>query len=117
MAPRKQTAGKSKQLATKAARKSTSATGDVKKRRSYRPETVAIREIHHYHKTTELFISKPSQRLVREIASTSFKLTKIETKKKPTKKPKIDKQKKSTPAKKPAVAKKTKRTYININIA
>ncbi|XP_051142805.1 histone H3.2-like, partial [Andrographis paniculata] len=72
----KQTAGKStggkaprKQLATKAARKSASATGGVKKPHRFRPGTVALREIRKYQKSTELLIRKlPFQRLVREIA-------------------------------------------------
>ena len=39
------------------------------KPRRYRPGTVALREIWHYHKSTELLIRKlPFQRLVREIA-------------------------------------------------
>ena len=68
---RKSTGGKapSKQLATKAARKSAPATGGVKKPHHYRPGTVALREIHWYQKSTELLIRKlPFQRLVREIA-------------------------------------------------
>ncbi|XP_039874833.1 histone H3, embryonic-like [Simochromis diagramma] len=77
MARTKQTARKStgdkaprKQLATKAkaARKSASATGGVKKPHRYRPGTVALREM-RYQKSTELLIRKlPFQRLVREIA-------------------------------------------------
>ncbi|XP_063281643.1 histone H3-like [Pelobates fuscus] len=68
---RKSTGGKAprKQLATKAARKSAPATGGVKKPHSYRPGTVALREIRRYQKSTELLIRKlPFQRLVREIA-------------------------------------------------
>ncbi|KAK1923759.1 histone H3 [Papiliotrema laurentii] len=71
---RKSTGGKAprKQLATKAARKSTgagAATGGVKKPHRYRPGTVALREIRRYQKSTELLIRKlPFQRLVREIA-------------------------------------------------
>ncbi|ORY34901.1 histone H3 [Naematelia encephala] len=71
---RKSTGGKAprKQLATKAARKSsatTGATGGVKKPHRYRPGTVALREIRRYQKSTELLIRKlPFQRLVREIA-------------------------------------------------
>lgn len=58
-----------KQLATKAARKSTPATGGVRKPHRYRPGTVALREIRRYQKTTELLIRKlPFQRLTREIA-------------------------------------------------
>ncbi|KAH8027436.1 hypothetical protein HPB51_005580 [Rhipicephalus microplus] len=68
---RKSTGGKAprKQLATKAARKSTPATGGVKKAHRYRPRTVALREIRRYQKSTELLIRKlPFQSLVREIA-------------------------------------------------
>ena len=67
---RKSTGGKAprKQLASKAARKSTPA-GEAKKTRRYRPGTVALREIRKYQKSTELLIRKlPFQRLVREIA-------------------------------------------------
>ncbi|XP_037837064.1 histone H3-like [Kryptolebias marmoratus] len=75
MARTKQTACKStggkaprKQLATKAARRNTPATGGVKKPHLYRPGTVALREIHHYQKSIELLIWKlPSQRLVWKI--------------------------------------------------
>ena len=76
MARTKQTAKKStvgkaprKQLATKAARKSSSATGGVKKPHRYRPGTVALREIRRYQKSTEFLIRKNAFcRLVREIA-------------------------------------------------
>ena len=76
MAYTKQTAHKStggkaphKQLATKAARKSASTTGGVKKPHRYRPGTVALREICHYQKSTELLVCKlPFQRSVKEIA-------------------------------------------------
>ena len=67
---RKSTGGKAprKQLASKAARKSTPAEGQKKNRR-YRPGTVALREIRRYQKTTDLLIKKaPFQRLVREVA-------------------------------------------------
>lgn len=48
--------------------KGTPAKGEKKPRR-YRPGTVALREIRHYQKTTELLIRRrPFQRLVREIA-------------------------------------------------
>ena len=66
---RKSTGGKAprKQLATKAALKS-SPVGGVKKPHRYRPGTVALREIRRYQKSTELLIRKlPFQRLVREI--------------------------------------------------
>ena len=75
MARTKQTARKStggqpprKQLATKAARKSTPTAGGVKKPHRFRPGTVALREIRRYQKSTDLIIRKaPFQRLVREI--------------------------------------------------
>eukprot|EP00045_Choanoeca_perplexa_P004491 m.38607 g.38607 ORF g.38607 m.38607 type:complete len:139 (-) comp12601_c0_seq1:1103-1519(-) len=77
MARTKQTARKStggkvahhKKLATKAARKRALVTsGGVKKPRRFRPGTVALREIRHFQKTTELLMRKlPFQRLVREI--------------------------------------------------
>uniref|UniRef100_A0A3Q3ANP6 Uncharacterized protein n=1 Tax=Kryptolebias marmoratus TaxID=37003 RepID=A0A3Q3ANP6_KRYMA len=56
----KSTGGKAprKQLATKAARRSAPTTGGVKKPHRYRPETVALREIHHHQKSTELLIQK-----------------------------------------------------------
>ena len=45
------------------------AMGGVKKPHRYRPGTVALQEIQHYQKSTELLIRKmPFQRLVREIA-------------------------------------------------
>ena len=68
---RKSTGGKAprKQLASKAARKSTPAGEGQKKTRRYRPGTVALREIRKYQKTTELLLKKaPFQRLVREVA-------------------------------------------------
>ena len=68
---RKSTGGKAprKQLATKAARKSTPATGGIKKPHRFRPGTVALREIRRYQKSTELLIRRlPFQRLFREIA-------------------------------------------------
>ncbi|KAM7452871.1 hypothetical protein BLSTO_06389 [Blastocystis sp. subtype 1] len=76
MARTKQTARKStggkvprKQLATKAARKSSPTSASVKKPHRYRPGTVALREIRKYQKSTELLIRKlPFQRLVREVA-------------------------------------------------
>ena len=44
-------------------------TGGLKKPMRYQPGTVALREIRHYQKTTELLIRKlPFSRLVREIA-------------------------------------------------
>ena len=75
MARTKQTARKStggkvpcKQLAPKAARKSATSAGGVKKPHRYRPGTVALREIRRYQKSTDLLICKlPFQQLVREI--------------------------------------------------
>ncbi|KAL6036274.1 hypothetical protein STEG23_024010 [Scotinomys teguina] len=67
----KSTSGKaaSKQLATKAARKTAPSTGGVKKPHCYRPGTVALSEIRRYQKSTELLIRKlPFQRLARETA-------------------------------------------------
>ena len=67
---RKTTGGKAprKQLATKAARK-TSPVGGIKRPHRYRPGTVALREIRKYQKSTDLLLRKlPFQRLVREIA-------------------------------------------------
>ena len=65
MARTKQTARKStggkvprKQLATKAARKSSPAAGAVKKPHRYRPGTVALREIRKYQKSTALLIAQ-----------------------------------------------------------
>ena len=52
-----------------AIRKSTPASGGVKKPHRFRPGTVALREIRRYQKSTELLIRKlPFQRLVRSIA-------------------------------------------------
>ncbi len=67
---RRATGGKAprKQLATKAACKSAPATGGFKKPHRYRPSTVALREIRHYQKSTDLLIHKlPFQRLAREV--------------------------------------------------
>ncbi len=50
-------------------RKTTAATGGVKKPHRFRPGTVALREIRRYQQSTELMLRKlPFQRLVREIA-------------------------------------------------
>lgn len=68
---RKSTGGKAprKQIASKAARKSSAVSSGVKKAHRFRPGTVALREIRRYQKSTELLIRKlPFQRLVREIA-------------------------------------------------
>ena len=44
--------------------------GNVRRRRKFRPGTVALREIRKYQKSTELLIQKlPFQRLVREVFS------------------------------------------------
>ena len=52
-----------------AAQKSTPSAGGVKKPHRFRPGTVALQEIRHYQKSTELLIKKlPFQQLVREIA-------------------------------------------------
>lgn len=67
----KSTGGKAprKQLVMKATRKSTTATGGVKKPHRFRPGTIALREIRKYQKSTDLLIGKiPFQHLVREIA-------------------------------------------------
>ena len=71
---RKSTGGKSarlpKEFATKAARKALPTHESVKKKRRWRPGTVALREIRKYQKSTELLIRRaPFQRLVREVAS------------------------------------------------
>ena len=68
---RKSTGGKAPRrvMASKAARKSASSVGGVKKPHRFRPGTVALREIRRYQKSTELLLRKlPFQRLVREIA-------------------------------------------------
>lgn len=68
---KKSTGGKAprKQVASKAARKSTPGTSGVKKPHRYKPGTVALQEIRRYQKSTELLIRKlPFQRLVREIS-------------------------------------------------
>ena len=56
------------QLATKAARRSASASGGVKKPHCYCSGTVALHEIRCYQKSTDLLIRKlPFQRLAREV--------------------------------------------------
>ncbi|TXG53193.1 hypothetical protein EZV62_022362 [Acer yangbiense] len=79
MARMKQTARKSiggkaprKQPATKAARKSTPATGGVKKPHRFRPRTVALREIRKYQKSTELLIRKLHSRDLDELVVPSL---------------------------------------------
>nr|XP_010348561.1 histone H3.3A-like [Saimiri boliviensis boliviensis] len=68
----KSTSGKAprKQWVTKAASKNVpSSTGGVKKPHGYRPDTVTLREIRRYQKSTEFLICKlPFQHLVQEIA-------------------------------------------------
>jgi histone H3 len=69
---RKSTGGKAprKQIAAKVARKSSPASGGMKKPHRYRPGTVALREIRRYQKSTDLLLRKlPFQRLVREVAN------------------------------------------------
>ena len=47
--------------------------GKVRKKRRYRPGTVALRQIKRYQKSTELLIRKlPFQRLVREVVQDLF---------------------------------------------
>lgn len=54
-------------MVTEAAKKAAPTKGGTKKRRRYRPGTVALREIRKYQKSTELLIRKlPFQRLCRE---------------------------------------------------
>ena len=75
MARTKQTGEKSKggkaprkALATKAARKSSPATGGVRKPHRYRPGTVALREIKRFQKSVVPLISRaPFGRLLREV--------------------------------------------------
>lgn len=73
---RKRTAGGKaprKQLALKAAQKTSPSADAVKKPHRFKPGTVALREIRKYQKSTDLLIRKlPFQRLVREVAM-SFK--------------------------------------------
>ena len=69
--PRQTMGGKAprKQFATKAPRKLTPATGGVKKPHRWRPGMVALHEIRHFQKSTNLLIAMlPFSRLVREIA-------------------------------------------------
>ena len=55
-------------LAAKVARKSTPATGGVKKPHRYRPGTCALHEIRKYQRSTDLLIRKlPFMHLVQEI--------------------------------------------------
>ncbi|XP_065296898.1 histone H3-like isoform X2 [Dermacentor albipictus] len=69
-AARENTGGKAprKQLATKAARKSAPATGEVKKPRCYGPGTVALPEALRYQKSTELIRKLQFQQLASETA-------------------------------------------------
>ncbi|VDM56133.1 unnamed protein product [Angiostrongylus costaricensis] len=66
---RKSTGAKVPQLAVKGARRWPPPTGVLTKAHRHRRGTVALRDIRHYQKSTELLIHKlPFQRLVREIA-------------------------------------------------
>jgi len=61
-----------KQIRTKAPRRSTgnapASTQGVKRARRYKPGTVALREIRHYQKSTDLLLLKlPFSRLVRDV--------------------------------------------------
>ena len=48
--------------------------GNVRRRRKFRPGTVALRQIRKYQKSTELLIRKiPFQRLVKEVVQEMFK--------------------------------------------
>jgi len=72
---RKSTRGKAprRQLPTKAFRKSAPGVRRVKKKKRYRPGTVALRQIRLYQKSTDLLIRKlPFQRLVRGICNDHF---------------------------------------------
>ena len=52
--------------------------GNVRKKRRFRPGTVALRQIRRYQKSTELLIRKvPFQRLVREVVQDMFKTSGI----------------------------------------
>ena len=63
-----------KQLQPKSVKKTATVMGGVMKPHRYRPGIVALQEIQHYQKSTELLIRKmPFQRLVREIAQ-DFKM-------------------------------------------
>ena len=73
MARVKQKPRQMERMAMMAARKrplqARTAGGTERRRRRYRPGTVALREIRRYQKSTDLLIRKaPFQRLVREIA-------------------------------------------------
>ncbi len=80
---RKSTGGKAPrvQLSTKAARaarRNAPLIGGVKKPHRYCPDTVALRQIHKYQKSTDLPIRKaPFQRLVREIYGDVARLSPI----------------------------------------
>ena len=54
--------------------------GKVRKKRRFRPGTVALRQIKRYQKSTELLIRKlPFQRLVREVSEDVFKEKGVES--------------------------------------
>ena len=58
-----------KNLLTRAARKALPYTGGTKRPKRYRPETVALREIRRYQKSTELLIPKKRfSTFVREVS-------------------------------------------------
>ena len=60
----------SRKLSGDGTRRKKQTTGNVRRRRKFRPGTVALREIRKYQKSTELLIQKlPFQRLVREVFS------------------------------------------------
>merc|ERR1712000_534931 len=75
-AARKTTSGKQarKQLATKSTARKTAVapvTQSGAKRTRYKPGTVALKEIRHYQRSTEMIIRKmPFQRMVRSITKT-----------------------------------------------
>ena len=76
--PAKKKEEERKKAAAKMAKKGSQKApkGGVKKRYRYRPGTVALKQIRHYQKSTELLIRKlPFQRLVREIPADSKVIT------------------------------------------
>jgi histone H3 len=85
MAGTKQTVCKStvkkapqKQLSKKAVRLNAPRTRGIKKPHRYRPGTVALHQIHHYQKSTELLIHKmPFQHLAREVLQDLTKIGSI----------------------------------------
>ncbi len=72
-APRRNAAARAAAAAQAAPCRQLGGVGGVKKPHRYRPGTVALREIRHFQKTTELLIRKaPFQLVVREIAQNLF---------------------------------------------